>query len=60
MKDSSHLTHFNISKYSFISIANRNRCRFFLDIFLQTGKLLSSVRSLTVMTLKLSIIVTEV
>jgi hypothetical protein len=42
------------------TIAIRNDCRFFLDIFLQTGKLLSSERSLPVMTHKLSIIVTEV
>jgi pyridoxal/pyridoxine/pyridoxamine kinase len=42
------------------TIAIRNRCRFSLDIFLQTGKLLSSERSLPVMTHKLSKIVTEV
>jgi hypothetical protein len=48
------------SAFWLTTIAYRNRCRFSLDIFLQTGKLLSSERSLTVMTHKLSIIVTEV
>jgi hypothetical protein len=41
------------------TIALRNRRRFSLEIFLQTGKILSIERFLTVTTHELSIIVTE-